>query len=268
MDKIRQAIERARSEKDVAATSSRTESTATMATLATKRAAMPFEPNLETMGRAHLLPATDPGAAGNAIRLLRTIVLQKMRERGWRTLGIVASHGADGKSVLAGNLAIAIATDPRSSAVLVELDVEAPWLASAFDAPPTPGLAAALVEEADVDDCVLAPTGFGRLEIIPLASNGNLAESGILALPRLASLLKSLSDRPDTIAVVDLPAVLDNDGALTASTLCDCLLYAVREGVTKRADLERGLGLLAAVPVLGTVLLDSLTAPMAESSRG
>jgi len=268
MDKIRQAIERSRSERSSEIAGTDAGSSARERTAAPRRAAMPFEPNTDAMAEAHILPANDSGSAASAIRLLRTIVLQKMRERGWRTLGIVSSHGADGKSVLAGNLAVAIATDPRSSAVLVELDVGALWLADAFGAPTTQGLAAALVGEAEVEDCIVAPTGIGRLEIIPLSRGADRADAGLLALPSLATLLKSLADRPDTVVVVDLPAVLDDDGALTASTLCDCLLYAVREGVTKRADLERGLGLLAAVPVLGTVLLDSLTAPAAESSKG
>jgi Mrp family chromosome partitioning ATPase len=79
--------------------------------------------------------------------------------------------------------------------------------------------------------------------------------------------LNRLAEREDSIVIVDLPAVLDSDAALTAATLCDCVGFAVREGTTTRADLERGLGVLAAVPVLGTVLVDSLTAPVGETVR-
>jgi Mrp family chromosome partitioning ATPase len=190
-----------------------------------------------------------------------------MHEHGWRKLGVVAARRADGKSTLAGNLAVAIATDPRCSAVLVDLDVSAPWVASAFGVPDGQGLASCLIGDVALDECVFAPTGVGRLEIVTLAAEGDAVDPAIVALPSLATTLSRLAEREDSIVIVDLPAVLDSDAALTAAPLCDCLVFAVREGITTRADLERGLGLLAAVPVLGTVLVDSLTAPVGETVR-
>ncbi len=268
MDKIRQAIEQARTERERSAPNQHDiPATSSAPAHPLRRAAVPFEPNAERLADALILPANDAGEAARAIRLLRTIVLQRMHEHGWRTLGIVAAHHADGKSTLAGNLAVAIATDPRCSAVLVDLDVSAPWVSRTFGAPNSDGLAACLLGETDLEHCTFAPTGVGRLEIVTLAPEGAAVDPAIVALPSLAVTLGRLKEREDSIVIVDLPAVLDSDAALTAATLCDCLIFAVKEGRTTRADLERGLGLLAAVPVLGTVLMDSLTAPVGETVR-
>ena len=268
MDKIRQAIERSRAERERGENPRPAEAMHSSQPAARSlRAGLPFEPSALGLANAQILSPTDSGDAANAIRLLRTIVLQRMHENQWRTVGVVSARHADGKSTLAGNIAAAIGADPRCSAMLVDLDVSAPWVGTTFGTPDCAGLAAHLLGEADLEDSTFAPIGMGRLEIIPLAPVDVMVDPAIVALPSLAATFNRLKQRDDAIVIVDLPAVLDSDAALTAASLCDCLVFVVREGTTTRADLERGLGLLSAVPVLGTVVLDSLTAPHGGPAR-
>lgn len=267
MDKIRQAIERSRAERQTAESAATVRPDASSAVPA-RRAAPPFHADEQALAAARILPASDPGAASGALRMLRTMVLQRLGEHQWRTLGVISARGGDGKTELAANLAVAIANDPRHSAVLVDLDVAFPSLAASFGTPDLPGLSAVLLGEAQLEDVVVTPVGLGRLEIVPLADKNASVDPSLVALPTLAEALLALHDRPDAIVVVNLPPVLDSDAALTAATLCDCLLFSVREGETRRAELERALGLLSAVPILGTVLLDSLTAPVAAGQKG
>ena len=58
--------------------------------------------------------------------LLRTHVLQKMEEKGWRTLAITSPTPEAGKSVVAINLAMSIAQLANKSALLVDFDLRRP----------------------------------------------------------------------------------------------------------------------------------------------
>ena len=57
-----------------------------------------------------------------AFDLLRTHVLQKMEENGWRTMAITSATPEAGKTVVAINLAMSIAQQTNKTAMLVDFD--------------------------------------------------------------------------------------------------------------------------------------------------
>ena len=60
---------------------------------------------------------------------LRTRVIQKMEENNWRTIAIVSPTPEAGKTVVAINLAISIAQQPKKTAMLVDFDLRKPRVA-------------------------------------------------------------------------------------------------------------------------------------------
>jgi protein-tyrosine kinase len=224
----------------------------------------------DLLERNRVLQADDRSEAAQAFRMLRTQVLQRMREHGWRTLGIVSARSLDGKTTVAANLAVAISADPRHTAVLVDLDLHRPAVARLFGASGAEGIDEVLHERATVDSVMLRPTGIDRLRLLPAQDSGQRASAGLVARPSCEALLAELKGRyTNRIIVVDMPPVLDNDDALTLAPLCDCLLFVVSEGRTARADVSRALTLLGATPVLGTVLNNCSTlAPNQTASYG
>src|ERR1700730_13046114 len=63
-----------------------------------------------------VMPADCSGPTGHAFRMLRTQVLQRLRQRNWNTLAVVSPTPGDGKTYIATNLAIAIAGDTNHTA--------------------------------------------------------------------------------------------------------------------------------------------------------
>ncbi|MEZ5917321.1 MAG: P-loop NTPase [Parvularculaceae bacterium] len=76
----------------------------------------------------------------NAYRVLRTRVLQRMEEHDWKTLAIVSPGAGAGKSVTAINLAIAIGSKQGSRATLVDLDFYRPRIAKYLGIKDTPSI--------------------------------------------------------------------------------------------------------------------------------
>ncbi|MDO8413478.1 MAG: protein tyrosine kinase, partial [Gallionellaceae bacterium] len=58
--------------------------------------------------------------------VLRTQILQKMEEKGWRTLAITSPTPKVGKTVIAINLAMSIAQKTNKTAMLVDFDLRQP----------------------------------------------------------------------------------------------------------------------------------------------
>ena len=87
-----------------------------------------------------VMQADAGGAAGQAFKMLRTRVLQKMRQRGWNTLAVVSATPKDGKTFTAINLAIAIAAETAHTTLLVDLDLHNPSVHRRFGIEPKVGV--------------------------------------------------------------------------------------------------------------------------------
>ena len=200
---------------------------------------------------------TDPAAA--AFRMLRTQVLQRMDEKGWRSLAVLSPNARDGKTTTAINLAISLAHDHRHTVLLVDCDLKQPSIAATLGLAPALGLNHVLSGEARVEQCLYHPDGFDRLVILPAA--GALANSSeALSGPRGRELVSELRDRyPERIVLFDLPPIMGADDALAFLPLVDCGLMVVAEGSTRREDLLRCMELVSKTPIVGTVLNRSTT---------
>jgi protein-tyrosine kinase len=199
--------------------------------------------------------------AASAFRMLRTQVLQRMDERGWRSIAILSPNANDGKTTTAINLAVNLAYDNRHTVLLVDCDLRQPAIASSLDLTPEFGLNDVLNGDAKIDQCLYHPEGYDRLVVLPARTalaNSSEALSGV----RGRDLVADLRERyPERIVIFDLPPLLGADDALAFLPLVECGLMVVSERMTRREDLLRCMELTGRTPILGTVLNRSSGAP-------
>jgi Mrp family chromosome partitioning ATPase len=198
-------------------------------------------------------PVRNPAAVA-AFRMLRTQVMHRMEDNGWRTIAVLSPRADDGKTTTAINLAITLANDRRHTVLLVDCDLRKPAIGAALGINPEFGIDDLLLGDARVDQCLYHPEGFDRLVVLPARSTlANSSEA--LAGPRGRKLVTELRGRyPERIIVFDLPPVLGTDDALAFLPLVECGLVVVAERATPRDDLLRCMELLRKTPILGTVL--------------
>lgn len=91
-------------------------------------AALPeFQIDAKRMKRNRIV-AMQSGREGTGIDMMRTRVLQQMRDNGWRRLAITSPTVGCGKSTIALNLAMSLQRQPDLRTVLMELDLRRPSL--------------------------------------------------------------------------------------------------------------------------------------------
>jgi protein-tyrosine kinase len=225
------------------------------------------EPSLETLSYRHTrVIALDPkhleerrivthnknNLHSNTFDLLRTLVLNKMAENGWRTLAVVSPTSGAGKSVVAINLAISIARHAEKSALLVDFDLRRPSVANYLGLDLEISLTDMLEGKCELSDILVNP-GIPRLVV--MATHRPLANSAeILVSSRVQRLIKEIRERyEERIVIFDLPPLLNADDAIAVLPQIDCVLMVVANGMSSERDIEDALRRLTATNLLGTV---------------
>jgi protein-tyrosine kinase len=185
--------------------------------------------------------------------LLRTQVLQKMEEHGWRTLAIVSPVPECGKTVVAINLAISIAHHTDKTAMLVDFDLRKPKIGEYLGLPAGKSLNEVLEGDADVSEAFVNP-GMPKVVVVPTSrSIGKSAE--MLASGKVKALVQQLRDRyKERIVIFDLPPLLNVDDAISILPQIDCVLMVVGNGMVTKHEMDESLRHLHSTHLLGVVL--------------
>lgn len=202
--------------------------------------------------------SNDPKA--DAFRLLRTQLLLKMREHGWRTIAVTSPNKGVGKSTIALNLAINFALEVDCTALLVDADLRDPYVRELLELGPGPGLADCLLGKVAIEDLLIHPT-MGDLVVIPGGAPVPLS-SELLGSPMMTALVRELRGRyPDRLIVFDVPPILGSADTLALSACIDATILLVEECRTTRADIRSSCELLRDSNLLGVVLNKSRELP-------
>lgn len=197
------------------------------------------------------LNKSDPNSV--CFDLLRTQILQKMEENGWRTLAIVSPGPECGKTVVAINLAMSIANYTNKTAILVDLDLRKPKIAEYLDLPIGKSLNEVLEGETSLHEALVNP-GVPKLVVAATARPiRNSAE--ILASHNVKQLVQDLRERyKERIVIFDLPPLLSVDDAIAVLPQIDCALVVVGNGMATKHEIEECLHHLHATNLLGVIL--------------
>ncbi|UJW82781.1 CpsD/CapB family tyrosine-protein kinase [Hydrogenophaga sp. SL48] len=188
-----------------------------------------------------------------AFDVLRTQVLQKMDENGWRTLAITSPSVESGKTVVAINLAMSIAQQTNRTALLVDFDLRRPSVARYLGLNRSLSLNDFLDGRANVGDALVNP-GIERFVVLP-TNQPVTGASEVLSSSKVGHLIDDLRERySDRIVIFDLPPVLAADDVMSVLPRIDCVLMVVGSGVSTENEVEEAMSRLSKANLLGVVL--------------
>ncbi|NYJ05878.1 polysaccharide biosynthesis tyrosine autokinase [Petropleomorpha daqingensis] len=202
---------------------------------------------------AHLSEGQPPAPhtsspAAEAIRHVRTNLAFLDVDRPPRTILLTSSVPGEGKTTLAGHLAVALA-ESGNRVALVEGDLRRPRLTRYLGLVSGVGVTSVLTGAAELDE-VLQPVRDGALEVLgagPLPPN----PSELLASEAFATLLAELAGTHDVV-LIDAPPLLPVADAGALAGLVDGVLLCARWGKVDAEDLQRSA---ASLDRLGARLL-------------
>lgn len=256
MERIKEALERARQERGDAPATPRPAA----ATAAARSTDISYTQTRTTqvsasMLRSHRIIAGLPdGPFASAYRLLRTQVLQRLTENDWNVLAITSPGEDEGKTLTAINLAISLAMEVSYTVLLVDANLRHPSIHEHMNIPAGKGLSEYLLDDIPLPDLLVHPENLDQVVILP---GGRAVQNSaeLLNSPKMVQLVNELKTRyPKRIVIFDLPPVLSAADALAFAPYVDAALLVLEEGKTSQDDARRTVELLDCTNVLGTVL--------------
>lgn len=185
--------------------------------------------------------------------ILRTRVLQRMEENGWRTLAVTSPSPEAGKTVVSINLAMSIAHQTRHTAMLVDFDLRRPKVSSYLGIETEVSLNDVLAGEADVSEAMVNPN-LPRLVVVPTKKPVE-KPSEMLSSKRAERIITDLRGRYDErIVIFDLPPLLAADDAIAILPKIDCVLLVVGNGMSTKREIQDALRHLPEANLLGMVM--------------
>jgi protein-tyrosine kinase len=204
----------------------------------------------------------------DAFKILSTQVLQRLRENRWNTLMVTSPGGHEGKTLIAINLALSLAMEVNQTVLLVDADLRNPSVHDYFGLHPSSGLGDYLVSTGTIEEMLIHPD-IDNFTLLP-GGKPLLNSSEMLGSPKMAELVRELKNRhPSGIMVFDLPPLLSAADVLAFSPYADATLLVVEEGKTGKEDVARAAEMLGASNLIGAVLNKSTELEvMAEKPSG
>ncbi len=207
-----------------------------------------------------VIAATRRDPAHAAFDVLRTRLVQALRDNGWRRVAITSPTAGCGKTFTAANLAVALSRYEACRTVLLDLDLRAPSLAQVFGTP-APGPIGSWLRGHASSETQLRRVGQNLLRIgggLAIGLNGG-AESypaELLQDPTTARVLDRMEAElePDVV-LYDLPPVLSHDDVIAFRDRFDCVLMVVGGGRTRADQVRESVRRLGEdKPLVGVVL--------------
>lgn len=148
-----------------------------------------------------------PGA--RAFDLMRTRLLQALRENGWRRVAVTGPSAGCGATFTAVNLALSLARVPDCRTILMDMNQRAPGVGPALGLPATGDMAAFLRGDRAMREHLIR---VGDTLALGLAGGTDRDAAERLLDPRTAETLERMTEKldPDVI-LYDLPPVLGHD---------------------------------------------------------
>ncbi len=184
---------------------------------------------------------------------MRTVARESTVDRG-NCVMVTSALPSEGKSFVALNLALSIASEVDSTVLLVDADVANPNVLKRMKLPPAKGLLDLLTDNSsDVAD-VLLRTNVEKLSVLP-AGSAHRRATEMLASTGMADLVNQMSTRyPDRILVFDSPPLLATTEARVLASHMGQIVMVVEADVTSQATVLKALETIESCPVVLMVL--------------
>ncbi len=191
-------------------------------------------------GRGALITDPQKARAFEAYRLLRAGVLSQLERLGGKSILITSTDEAEGKTVVAGNLGVAMTLDGRRT-LLIDGNLREPKLAKLMQAEIETGLDAVLLGQKSFQEAV-TQTRIPNLDL--LAPSGPVANSTeALASDQMAEIIAEAARRYDVV-IVDSPESYTTADARELSRHCTGVLYVVEPQAANKSRMEEAVSLV------------------------
>jgi protein-tyrosine kinase len=205
-----------------------------------------LDPNLLVFGNSN------PFNLGTEqFRTLRSRLYRMRESQPLHTLLISSAIPAEGKTIVATNLALAMVRQHGCRVLLVDADLRSPRIHTLLGSPATPGLVDYLQNNANEFEVIQRGHEEG-LCFIP-AGNHVTHPSELISSNRMKQFLERVKPAFDWI-IIDSPPALPVADASVLGGLCDGVLFVVRANSTPSESTQKACRELRDAHILGVVL--------------
>jgi capsular exopolysaccharide synthesis family protein len=201
---------------------------------------------------SHLVSLPEGESAANeAFHLLGVRLRHLRRQRPLKKVLITSTIPQEGKSMVAANLACTLALRTQQKVLLLEGDIRRPTQSKIFGIGSKAGICSWLNGERSLVNSMYRLEGPG-IWILPAGELiGNSLE--LLQSGRVIPMMEQLTNWFDWV-VIDSPPILPLADTSVWTNMADGILLVVRQGITQKRQLKRGLEALAAQKLIGALL--------------
>ncbi len=207
------------------------------------------KPNLPIQSKLVCFTESESLAA-EKFRFLATRLRHMQQKRSLKRLVITSSVTGEGKSMVASNLACALAAG-KQRVLLLEGDLRRPSLAQQLGLRELPGLSQLLQSGGDEPSNVFSLENVGFCVLLAGDFHTNPLE--FMEPGKLSTLVENLAGDFDWI-VIDSPPILPLADTSIWMRLADAVMLVARPGVTAKRQLQRALEAVEQSKLLGAVL--------------
>jgi capsular exopolysaccharide synthesis family protein len=188
------------------------------------------------------------------IRKLRTYLFHMPEKKVPRVIMVTSALPGEGKSVIASNLAIAIAKGEDHQVLLVDCDLRKPSLPELFKYPPSKGVSEIIQGKAQISECLIK-TPIENLIILPAAKEPPTNPSELLESKKTSVLIKELAKREgDWFVIIDSPPIQATVDPKILADVVEAIIVVTRYRYTRDAEYKMALEALPKEKIVGTVL--------------
>ena len=186
---------------------------------------------------------------------IRTNIQFSGADKEYHSIMMTSSAASEGKSTVAGNLAIAFARQGKRT-VLVDADLRRPTINATFSIERSNGISNFLTEQALSINDIIYETSAKNLFVIPSGPTPP-NPSELLGSNRMASLMLTLEKQADMV-IYDAPPLLSVTDAQILSTKVDGTVLVVRANKAEKEGVKNAVNLINHVNghILGTIFKD------------
>lgn len=169
------------------------------------------------------------------------------------TILVTSAKEFEGKTTVSANLAITIAQEINSHALLIEADIRKPVLKDWFGSGSTLGLSDYLSGEIDLSS-VIEHTPIPKLSMIAC---GELKDNPVelIGSTKMENLIHELKHRyPDRYIIIDSSPLLATTEPNVMIKWVDAVLLVIKAGETSREEVREAIGHLKKEKIIGIVL--------------
>ena len=197
-----------------------------------------------------------PGSiVAEQFRKLRTYLIRPGSENPPRTILVTSAFSGEGKSLVAINLAISIAIELHSHAVLVDCDLRNPTLSRWFGYEKAKGLSDYLLSKAELPELLVKT----QIDKLTLLCGGSTQDNPVelIGSHKMDALVEELRARyEDRYIILDSSPILATTEPNVLNKIVDGILFVVRAGITPRESVQQAIKLLEKDKIMGVVLND------------